>query len=490
MFPPVSRGHELPATSTFSLSGRRCWKKTKQRDESVWSPLLESALVEALEKYRPTNCLNTLLLRRFPKRNRFISDYIFSVTGTRRTAKQVGSRLQQMRDTCADPKILNLLSRREYSPEAAEEPSTPSDSSLLLDFTFSSTAPSPTSTSDVSDISADNGSRSRRLPPRTFVTIELVPPPGSILLQHDQIHTYHKSPRTSQRRVSLEYPSEIETNYPTLTFSTRRKISTSQHYSHFRVLFGDVIAHSEITELTFASTSLTLSPTDTKRHTYNTILIPLYWAHLCRTAQLFQCVIEQDIMKTPTPFDTIPRASSPCDQSIRSVAYEFSVRATAPVFRPPSLPSEPSLPPGFPGVGSTSRVPTMQPVNKTSRGAHMSFFPPQVAEPPSFIPPKSIPDEEYLVYGLDGSYSAPPQDGLFSDTSFYPQPTPPPFGLPYVPYPAPYDNIYYSRVSLYGPSDSNQCLVAPYNSNNTNLFSSSAQWSDSPMYSELNSNYC
>lgn len=33
-------------------------------------------------------------------RNRFISDYIFELTGKLRTPKQVGSRLQQLRDTC------------------------------------------------------------------------------------------------------------------------------------------------------------------------------------------------------------------------------------------------------------------------------------------------------------------------------------------------------------------------------------------------------
>ena len=32
-------------------------------------------------------------------RNKFISDYIFQMTGKRRTPKQVGSRLQQLRDT-------------------------------------------------------------------------------------------------------------------------------------------------------------------------------------------------------------------------------------------------------------------------------------------------------------------------------------------------------------------------------------------------------
>jgi transcriptional enhancer factor len=40
------------------------------------------------------------MLGRFPRRNRFISDYIFDKTGKRRTPKQVGSRLQQLRESC------------------------------------------------------------------------------------------------------------------------------------------------------------------------------------------------------------------------------------------------------------------------------------------------------------------------------------------------------------------------------------------------------
>ena len=45
-------------------------------------------------------------------RNRFISDWIFEKTGKRRTAKQVGSRLQQLRDTCGGKKRTYLhLSR-------------------------------------------------------------------------------------------------------------------------------------------------------------------------------------------------------------------------------------------------------------------------------------------------------------------------------------------------------------------------------------------
>jgi len=41
---------------------------------------------------------------RFPMRNRFISDYIFETTGKRRTPKQVGGRIQRLRDTCKNDK--------------------------------------------------------------------------------------------------------------------------------------------------------------------------------------------------------------------------------------------------------------------------------------------------------------------------------------------------------------------------------------------------
>ncbi|KAI0079830.1 hypothetical protein K474DRAFT_1560373, partial [Panus rudis PR-1116 ss-1] len=52
-----------------------------------------------LEKYRPVETRSTRALGRYPMRNKFISQYIFDTTGKRRTPKQVGSRLQQLRDT-------------------------------------------------------------------------------------------------------------------------------------------------------------------------------------------------------------------------------------------------------------------------------------------------------------------------------------------------------------------------------------------------------
>ncbi|PPQ67637.1 hypothetical protein CVT24_002858 [Panaeolus cyanescens] len=97
-----------------SITGRRSWKTLKGKGEAVWPPIVEAALLEALESYQPDSVgfKSTKNLGRFPMRNRFISDYILEATGKHRTPKQVGSRLQQLRDTCRDERILQLISRR------------------------------------------------------------------------------------------------------------------------------------------------------------------------------------------------------------------------------------------------------------------------------------------------------------------------------------------------------------------------------------------
>lgn len=99
------------------LSGRKCWRIMKGKNEPVWPPALEAALIEGgiflsptsgicahrrvagLEKYKPAGTRSTKALGRLPMRNKFVSEYIFKVTGKRRTPKQVGSRIQQLRDT-------------------------------------------------------------------------------------------------------------------------------------------------------------------------------------------------------------------------------------------------------------------------------------------------------------------------------------------------------------------------------------------------------
>lgn len=99
------------------LKARKCWRSIKGKEEAVWPPELEAALIEGsllrcshgakkfsklfagLEKYRPAESKSTRVLGRFPMRNKFVADHIFETTGVRRTPKQVGSRIQQLRDT-------------------------------------------------------------------------------------------------------------------------------------------------------------------------------------------------------------------------------------------------------------------------------------------------------------------------------------------------------------------------------------------------------
>ncbi|KAF7333844.1 TEA domain-containing protein [Mycena venus] len=91
------------------LRVRKSWK-TSRDGQTVWPFDLEAALLEGLERYQPDNSRGTRMLQRFPRRNRFISDYIFDKTGKRRLPTQVGSRLQQLRDSgLGSTQLLQLL---------------------------------------------------------------------------------------------------------------------------------------------------------------------------------------------------------------------------------------------------------------------------------------------------------------------------------------------------------------------------------------------
>ena len=63
-----------------------------------------------LEKYKPSESKSTRTLGRFPMRNKFVADYIFKKTQIRRTPKQVGSRIQQLRDTSSGKQSESMIS--------------------------------------------------------------------------------------------------------------------------------------------------------------------------------------------------------------------------------------------------------------------------------------------------------------------------------------------------------------------------------------------
>jgi len=58
----------------------------------------------------PTSSKDPRTLQRFPRRNQEISNFILRTTGEHRTAKQVGSRLQQLRESCSDEHSQSLFS--------------------------------------------------------------------------------------------------------------------------------------------------------------------------------------------------------------------------------------------------------------------------------------------------------------------------------------------------------------------------------------------
>ncbi|KAJ7503794.1 hypothetical protein B0H11DRAFT_1710695 [Mycena galericulata] len=84
------------------LDRRRIWR-TLGSGEAIWPRELEAALLEGLQQYQPTACKETVMLGRFPRRNQFVSQHIWKKTGQYRTAKQVGSRIQQLRESYEGP---------------------------------------------------------------------------------------------------------------------------------------------------------------------------------------------------------------------------------------------------------------------------------------------------------------------------------------------------------------------------------------------------
>lgn len=158
----------------IKATGRRSWKTLKGKAEAVWGPELESVLIEALEQYQYTDDHKPQTSKhgiRFPYRNRFISQYIHEKTGKTRTHKQVGSRLQQLRDTCEDSRILALISRgscEDAEDECKQEPE-------------QSPPPSKTGRKSGSPMQDDTESQGRRqVVVYTQITAQLTPPPNDI----------------------------------------------------------------------------------------------------------------------------------------------------------------------------------------------------------------------------------------------------------------------------------------------------------------------
>lgn len=311
-YPPL---HNPRTQDVFQsiVKGRKSWK-TLRGGEIVWPPELEAALLEGLEAYQPDDSRETRLLGRFPMRNRFISEYIMHKTGKRRTAKQVGSRLQQLRDTCGGKRLLYLLSPRRPTGSASTDAHLNFQDSLQSDTDSSSDSSSlpPTPTEPSTDFS--------KKPSRTVIHIDLLPEDASYL--DSSSVDPHPSPVFENCpspvyddvvRVS-PHPRPLRSIDPTVTFLADSPISAK---STFTVMSCGMTVFSETIPLVPAGPA----PNATDNALlYSTTMVPGFWQTIAKSPDPTQYTIVQEVVKDGP--------SSPI--TMFSAVYKFTYRSKEP----------------------------------------------------------------------------------------------------------------------------------------------------------------
>ncbi|KAF5353054.1 hypothetical protein D9758_008798 [Tetrapyrgos nigripes] len=286
------------------FKGRKCWK-TQKGGEMVWPPELEAALLEGLAKYQPDNSRETVLLGRYPMRNRFISEYILRATGKYRTAKQVGSRLQQLRDTCNAKELQHLLSpvRKQNAPISNRV-----QYSCLKRYGLSDASPS---LSDASlpgspNIQA-NESAPRPLRPVIY-TYDIVPEDHPSTMGSGASNYLSATSRgTSEAAAS---PVPIRAVDPTLTFTSASALPTSEIRSVFRVYQNDQhpekVWKSDISALNPLDHSQIPYAVPDSTYMYKTSFSGGLWDAICQSEDPTKLTVYHNILRdnpnSSTPF--------------------------------------------------------------------------------------------------------------------------------------------------------------------------------------------
>ncbi|KAF9482597.1 hypothetical protein BDN70DRAFT_874768 [Pholiota conissans] len=295
--------YPVQAISPTARTGRKTLKY--KRSEPVWSVALEEALLRGLQEYRPSSARNPALLQRFPRRNKWISDYIFQQTGKTRTAKQVGSRLQQLRETCSDSEILGLIINKSFPSRQGSPRSSSSSAESSLP---SSTASTPTSsTFPVLPLPLSI------IPQQVEVSIALVLHEldlyyGSrtpcITLDLDECGLSEASHNASSftRRAeirSLDRMSEcpLTIKFSATALQVRKKGPQPQYRCVSSVYRDDELVFTDAE----SNANLQLSFFDEKSQAvvYSTKLVPEFWGGMtCDPSEYFQYKISQHIYST------------------------------------------------------------------------------------------------------------------------------------------------------------------------------------------------
>ncbi|KAG1767469.1 hypothetical protein EV702DRAFT_1146655 [Suillus placidus] len=343
---PMSPSQSTEDIFRTILNIRKGWKTLKGNAEPVWPPYLEATMLKGLQEYKPVESRETQILGRFPMRNRFISKYIYHKTGKHRSSKQIGSRLQQFRDTSEGRELIDSLTRcylstrsevgspRRFSPHNhvfEGESMSPLyylslDSSGSDTSSASSSAGSPTSSVESSAMPSSKQNN----PPdtgRTPVYIDILREPRSF-----------SSSSSSRSRVTGVAPSQSSSNTPrrmrdidpTVTFVSPSAVISKSSYI---VLLDGAPIHSEDTKLECVGPYFAGSSNDGPL-LYSTALVPKYWETLCKSPDPTVYTIIQDVYRAPDPTTPTRYSDRPRPVLIFSAIYHFqypaSVRAPTP----------------------------------------------------------------------------------------------------------------------------------------------------------------
>ncbi|KAL0578126.1 hypothetical protein V5O48_003869 [Marasmius crinis-equi] len=269
------------------VKGRKSWK-TLKGGEMVWPPELEAALLEGLASYQPDDSRETRLLGRFPMRNRYISTYIYQKTGKVRTAKQVGSRLQQLRDTCGTKKLQHLLSpcrkaTGSGSPKSINYTSLQRYGLPAITNTWTTSNDATVPKSPISD-GPDWSPKSMSSP--MYISIF---PNGSRTPAAIDKALYDSTTLSSLGAES--HPRPIRKIDPRLTLCSYSPLDRSA-----RSLFDvhdphGLVIHTEESPLLLASTG------NEREYYYSTALVPRFWETICNHSDPTEFTIEHKVIQ-------------------------------------------------------------------------------------------------------------------------------------------------------------------------------------------------
>ncbi|KAJ2929623.1 hypothetical protein H1R20_g7467, partial [Candolleomyces eurysporus] len=317
------------ARSSMGRTGRKTFKTDKMRKQAVWPETVEAALLEALELYTPPPARggrNRAPLQRFPKRNKVIAHHIFKVTGQVRTAKQVGSRIQQLRQTCRDPRLFShLTDRSRFEDEGSDETSSAPSSPHSRAQSEVSTAPSIVDFSLSDQFSAP---QTPRLTPAYPAVSHMV----SLLVSVSE-GDWNPRAHPAQLFVDLDHQSVDAVPTSNLTYTTTRShlhvcpsvtvrlpgVETLAVYRNtFTVYSNEIPVNSQCFDITAYYDG-----------TFVSQLAPDFWTEILGDAPAHDCVVVQTI--------GIPDSAPEIEITYQiDVDYQSNSSSPAPLSSPPS----------------------------------------------------------------------------------------------------------------------------------------------------------